>query len=60
MCAGENLEREEVLDLLSHLVDKLLVLVAKRRQGGGARYRLLETVRQYGREKLDEAGEGQP
>ncbi len=42
MCAGENLEREEVLDLLSHLVDKYLVLVAKRRQGGGARYRLLE------------------
>ena len=49
-----------MLDLLSHLVDKLLVLVAKRRQGGGVRYRLLETVRQYGREKLDEAGEGQP
>lgn len=37
--------------LLSSLVDKSLVLVTE--QGGEARYRLLETVRQYGREKLD-------
>ncbi len=55
VCAGEDLEREEVLELLSHLVDKSLVLVAER--DGEARYRLLETVRQYGGEKLDGAGE---
>ena len=37
-------------------MDKSLVLVAE--QDGEARYRLLETVRQYGRVKLEEAGEG--
>jgi predicted ATPase/DNA-binding NarL/FixJ family response regulator len=58
VCAGEGIEREEVLDLLTHLVDKSLVVV-QRQQGGGeeARYRLLETVRQYGQEKLNESGE---
>jgi predicted ATPase len=55
VCAGRDVEHEEVLDLLSHLVDKSMVLVAQ--QGGEARYRLLETVRQYGRQKVDESGE---
>jgi predicted ATPase len=55
VCAGEGLERDEVLDLLTSLVDKSLVLVSE--QDGEARYRLLETVRQYGREKLEESGE---
>jgi predicted ATPase/DNA-binding CsgD family transcriptional regulator len=55
-CAGEDIEQYEILDLLSQLVDKSLVSVAE--QGGEeARYRLLETVRQYGREKLSESGE---
>jgi predicted ATPase/DNA-binding CsgD family transcriptional regulator len=59
VCAGdgsaEDLDRGEVLDLLTRLVDKSLVLVGE--QDGGARYRLLETVRQYGAEKLGESGE---
>jgi len=55
VCVGEDLQRDDVLDLLSHLVDKSLVLVAE--QDGEARYRLLETVRQYGWEKLSESGE---
>jgi predicted ATPase len=55
VCVGEDLQRNEVLDLLSHLVDKSLVLVAE--HDGEARYRLLETVRQYGWEKLSESGE---
>jgi predicted ATPase/DNA-binding CsgD family transcriptional regulator len=55
VCAGEDLERGEVLELLSHLVDKSLVLVAE--QDREARYRLLETVRQYVREKLSESDE---
>ena len=50
-----EVERGEVLDLISRLVDKSLVLVAER--GGEARCRLLETVRQYGREKLERSGE---
>jgi predicted ATPase/DNA-binding NarL/FixJ family response regulator len=57
VCAGVGLERNEVLDLLSHLVDKSLVVASER--GGEARYRLLETVRQYAREKLSESGEAE-
>ena len=55
VCSGEDIEEHEVLDLLTRLVDKSLVQVSE--QGGEARYRLLETVRQYGREKLEESGE---
>jgi predicted ATPase/DNA-binding CsgD family transcriptional regulator len=59
VCSGppsdEELEQAEVLDLLSRLVDRSLVLVAER--DGKARYRLLETIRQYGREKLERSGE---
>jgi DNA-binding CsgD family transcriptional regulator len=53
VCAGDDLERNEVLDLLSHLVDKSLVIMKV--NNTGTRYRLLETVRQYGRERLDES-----
>jgi predicted ATPase len=53
--AGGGVEASEVLDLLTQLVDKSLVGVSMR--GGEARYGLLETVRQYGRDKLRESGE---
>ena len=56
VCGGEGLEENEVLDLLSSLVDKSLVLVSE--QEGEARYGLLETVRHYAAEKVEEAGEG--
>ena len=55
VCSREGIECEEVLDLLTRLVDKSLVQVSE--QGGEARYRLLETVRQYAREKLEDSGE---
>ena len=45
----------DVLDLLTRLVEKSLVVFDE--QGGGARYRLLETVRLYGQEMLKSAGE---
>ncbi len=44
-----------ILDLLTHLVDKSLLIVEERQ--GESRYRLLETIREYAREKLAEAGE---
>ncbi|WP_371501687.1 tetratricopeptide repeat protein [Kitasatospora sp. NBC_00374] len=44
-----------VLDLLGRLVDKSLVLVE--RHDDEVRYRLLETIRQYARERLRESGE---
>jgi predicted ATPase/DNA-binding CsgD family transcriptional regulator len=58
VCAGVGVEEDEVLDVLSRLVDKSLVSVAER--GGETRYRLLETVRRYGQERLEESGEAGP
>lgn len=52
VCASPPLEAHRVLDLLSHLVDKSLVIAADGYHG--VRYRMLETLRQYGRERLAE------
>jgi predicted ATPase len=57
VAAGGDIEGAQVLDLLSSLVDKSLVLAEER--DGKARNRLLETVGHYGREKLKESGEEQ-
>lgn len=77
VCPGEftfadgwgNLESAEILDLLTQLVNKSLVVVEEITANGvpaagataGAapqmRYRLLETIRQFAREKLIEAAE---
>ena len=45
------------LDLLTGLVDKSLVFIHSRDMHGEASFRLLETVRQYAREKLEDSGE---
>ncbi len=55
---GEGIDQEDVLELLSVLVDKSLV-VAEENWEQGARYRLLEPVRQYAREKLGVSGEAE-
>jgi predicted ATPase len=55
ICADDSFEQADVLDLLANLVDKSLVLMEE--YGDGIRYRLLETVRQYTRDKLQESGE---
>ena len=47
--------RPSILDLLAGLVDRSL-MVAEVDRGGGERYRLLETLRQYARERLIAAG----
>ncbi|MDF2703285.1 MAG: transcriptional regulator, LuxR family, partial [Rubrobacteraceae bacterium] len=57
VCAGEGLEGDEVLDVLSRLVEKSLVVMRDR--DGEARYHLLEMVRQYGWSKLEESGEAE-
>jgi non-specific serine/threonine protein kinase len=51
----DSVEIGEVLDPLSSLVDKSLVVYEE--WGGTPRYRLLETVRQYAQERLQETGE---
>jgi predicted ATPase/class 3 adenylate cyclase len=53
---GDGLD-DEVLDLLTHLVDKSLVAVEEETEE--ARYRLPETIRQYARDKLYELGEAE-
>ncbi|MFN2184655.1 MAG: tetratricopeptide repeat protein, partial [Anaerolineae bacterium] len=55
VCSGEGVGRAAVLDLLSQLVDKSL-LVAEVAEGR-SRYHLLETIREYSRGQLDASGE---
>ena len=54
--SGGGVGEGEVLDPLSRLVDKSLVVVEEG-EGGVMRYTMLEPVRQYAREKLRESGE---
>lgn len=54
---GERHTFNQVLDVLSDLVDKSLVSIHSHDTEGAARFRLLETVRQYAREKLEVSGE---
>ena len=54
VCAGESLPKSDVLELLTGLVDKSLVVM----EINGERYRMLDTVRHYAQEKLAEAGDG--
>mgnify|MGYP001182131173 CR=1 FL=1 len=56
VCVGDSVEHERVIDLLSSLVSKSLI-VADTLQRGEARYLVLETIRQYGQEKLMASGE---
>jgi len=57
VCAGMGIEDADVLDLLTHLVEKSLVAADEQR--GESRYRLLETIRQFAHEKLRESGESE-
>lgn len=54
VCAGPDLDADDVLDTLAGLVDRSLVQVA---DPAAPRYRMLETIREYGLERLEEAGE---
>ena len=51
VCADGEVETMDVMDLLSLLVEKSLAVM----DADGARYRMLETVRQYAQERLREA-----
>ena len=53
VCADEHLTKADVLELLSCLIDKSLVVM----EINGERYRMLDTVRHYAQEKLIEAGD---
>jgi len=51
ICASGSIERSMVLDLLTALVEKSLVQF----DSDAGRYRMLETVREYAQERLDES-----
>jgi predicted ATPase len=53
ICTGDGLDRRRVLDVLTQLVDRSLVIADE--IAGGTRYRLLEVVRQYADERRLEA-----
>jgi predicted ATPase/class 3 adenylate cyclase len=57
VCRGDTVAGDEVLDLLVRLVDKSLVVADV--SGSEVDYRLLGTIRQYARERLEEAGEAE-
>jgi non-specific serine/threonine protein kinase len=54
VCAGDGVEHRDVIDLLTSLVDKSLVVPEQ--EDAQTRYRLLETVRQYARDRLEDIG----
>ena len=63
VCQGPGIDDYNVLDPLAQLVNKSLVVVdadiaPPEYDNAETRYHLLETVRQYAREKLSETGEG--
>jgi predicted ATPase/DNA-binding SARP family transcriptional activator len=54
ICAGDAVEQDEVLELLTSLAEKSLLLT----EGDGAlRYRMLGTIKEYAADRLTEAGE---
>jgi predicted ATPase/DNA-binding CsgD family transcriptional regulator len=55
VCTGD-IAGDEIVDLVSGLVDKSIVV--RHERGTVARYRLLETLREFGLERLNEAGDG--
>lgn len=51
VCGAEPIDAANVADLLGSLTDKSLIMLDE--TGGRSRYRMLETIREYAREKLD-------
>jgi non-specific serine/threonine protein kinase len=56
ICSFDPLSKEKIIDLISGLVDKSLV-VTDLQEDGSLRYRLLETIRTYSRSKLMDSGD---
>ncbi len=58
VCAGDGIAESDVLDLLDGLLGKSLMVVDDA-GAGEHRYRFLETIRQFGRERLVRDGEAE-
>jgi predicted ATPase/DNA-binding SARP family transcriptional activator len=59
VCSGEGIQQGEILDLLSELMERSLVVSEALPEEGVVRFRLLEPIRQYASEKLEEGGEAE-
>ncbi len=57
VCAGDGLAEDSIAGLLGNLVDRSMVITDRR--DGRSRYRLLDTLREFGGRHLDEAGRGE-
>jgi hypothetical protein len=55
VCSGEGIDPDTVFELLASLVARSLVVTEE--HGSETRYWLLETIREYGEERLTETGE---
>jgi predicted ATPase/DNA-binding CsgD family transcriptional regulator len=55
VCGDATLPKESVFELVAGLVDKSVLL--REEHEGGVRYRLLDTIREYGRERLAGSGD---
>ncbi|MFG2446629.1 LuxR C-terminal-related transcriptional regulator [Nocardia fluminea] len=56
-CSDDALPRTEILDTLARLVDKSVLIRVEER--GNVRFRMLDTLRDYGHERLVEAGDAE-
>ena len=53
ICAFDPLYKEEIIELLTHLAEKSLVVIVEEK-GGKRKYRLLELIKDFGKEKIEE------
>ena len=56
--AGEGIEEGDILDLISRLVDKSLI-VPEGTESSASRHRMLEPIRQYARQRLADSGQAE-
>ncbi|GAA3434902.1 ATP-binding protein [Kutzneria kofuensis] len=59
VCSGDGIAPADVVDLVENLVDKSILTRSDPPYSRRARYHMLETIRQYGQERLRAAGEEQ-
>lgn len=55
VCSGDGLDVADLPELLAHLIDKSILV--GQRHAEVVRYRMLDTIREFGREQLDRTGE---
>lgn len=61
VATGGDVSKSQAISLLGQLINKSLVTVGARSEGSefDTRYGMLETIREYAREKLDKSGEAE-